>query len=200
MPHPSPTPPCKPFCFRALLLSFVNVPILWLFYRVFPHLHCSFPCVNPSFFLLPSFNCLITSIRCLVVVGGFTTSNPLLGALITQFTKFSHCKTKGNNIISHPRFQSYQACLVPLHMCHHVATPLLVECEDDIHIPEMGTWESSWTLKTSKFDCRGQNTLLWGIRHVIGKILKCRCRKWPRMSHLNICSTSYGKKKSRESN
>jgi hypothetical protein len=30
--------------------------------------------------------------------------------------------------------------------------------------------------------------------------LKCRCRKWPRMSHSDICSTSYGRKKGRESN
>jgi hypothetical protein len=30
--------------------------------------------------------------------------------------------------------------------------------------------------------------------HVIGKLLKCRCQKWPHMSHLDICSTSYGKK------
>jgi hypothetical protein len=39
-----------------------------------------------------------------------------------------------------------------------VATPLLEECEDDTHTPEMGTWESSMTPKTSEFDCRGQNT------------------------------------------
>jgi len=25
--------------------------------------------------------------------------------------------------------------------------------------------------------------------------LKCRCPKWPRMNHLDICSTSYGRKK-----
>jgi len=30
--------------------------------------------------------------------------------------------------------------------------------------------------------------------------LKCRCRKWACMGHLDICSTSYGKKKGRESN
>jgi len=30
--------------------------------------------------------------------------------------------------------------------------------------------------------------------------LKCRCRKWPRMGHLDICSTSYGKKKGQKSN
>jgi hypothetical protein len=32
------------------------------------------------------------------------------------------------------------------------------------------------------------------------KVLKCRCRKWPRLSHLDVCSTSNGKKKGRESN
>jgi hypothetical protein len=61
----------------------------------------------------------------------------------------------------------------------------------------MGTWKSSRTPKTSEFDCRGQNISPWGVLHVIGKLLKCRCRKWPRMNHLDVCSTSYGKKKGR---
>ncbi len=39
-----------------------------------------------------------------------------------------------------------------------VTIPLLEECEDDIHTLEMGTWESSGTPKTSKFNYRGQNT------------------------------------------
>jgi len=82
----------------------------------------------------------------------------------------------------------------------NVATPLLEECEDDTHIPEMGTSESPGTPKTSEFDCRGQNALPLSVLHVIGKILKCRCRKWPCMSHLDIFSISYGKKKGRESN
>ncbi len=30
--------------------------------------------------------------------------------------------------------------------------------------------------------------------------MKSRCPKWPRMSHLDICSSSYGQKKGRESN
>ncbi len=81
-----------------------------------------------------------------------------------------------------------------------VTTPLLEECEDDTHTPEMGTWESFRTPKNLEFDCRCQNTLPWGILHVIGKLLKCRCRKWPPMSHLDICNTSYGKKKGQESN
>jgi len=64
----------------------------------------------------------------------------------------------------------------------------------------MGTWESSKTPKISEFDCRGQNISPWGVFHVIGKLLKCKCRKWPCMSHLDICSISYGKKKGQESN
>ena len=64
----------------------------------------------------------------------------------------------------------------------------------------MGTWESIGTPETSEFDCRGQNTLHLGVRYIIGKLLKCRCRKWDRMNHLDICSTSYGKTKGWESN
>jgi hypothetical protein len=64
----------------------------------------------------------------------------------------------------------------------------------------MGTWESSGTFKTLELDFRGQNTSSWGVLHTIGKLSKCRCRKWPRISHLDIFSTSYAKKKGRESN
>jgi hypothetical protein len=77
---------------------------------------------------------------------------------------------------------------------------ILKECEDDTHIPEMGTWESFGTSKNLKFDCKGQNPLLWGVLYTVGNVLKCRCRKWPCMSHSEICSTSYGRKKGRESN
>jgi hypothetical protein len=64
----------------------------------------------------------------------------------------------------------------------------------------MGTWEPVGTPEISEFNCRGQSTSHCGVLHIIGKLLKCRCRKWARMSHLDICSTSYGKKKGRESN
>ncbi len=78
--------------------------------------------------------------------------------------------------------------------------PTLRECEDETHTPEMGTWESSVTPESSKFDCKGQNTLHWGVLYIIGKLLKCRCPKWACMTHLDICNTSYGQKKGRESN
>jgi hypothetical protein len=81
-----------------------------------------------------------------------------------------------------------------------VATPLLEECDNDTHTLKMGTWESSGTFKTLEFNCRGQNTSHWGVIHIIGKLSKCRCRKCPCMSHLDIYNTSYGKKKGRGSN
>jgi hypothetical protein len=77
--------------------------------------------------------------------------------------------------------------------------PTLRECEDETHTPEMGTWESSKTPKNSELDCKGQNTSPLGVLH-IRKLPKCRCGKWPRMSHLDICNTSYGQKKGRELN
>jgi hypothetical protein len=64
----------------------------------------------------------------------------------------------------------------------------------------MGTWESFETLETSEVDLRSQNTLHWGVLYINGKISKCRCRKWAHMGHLNICNTSYDKRKGRESN
>jgi hypothetical protein len=80
-----------------------------------------------------------------------------------------------------------------------VATPLWAKCEDETHTPKSGNFESSGTPKNSEFEFRGQNTSHWGVLYTIGKVLKCRCPKWPRMSHLDICSTSYGRKMCRES-
>jgi hypothetical protein len=64
----------------------------------------------------------------------------------------------------------------------------------------MGTWESSGTPKSSEFDRKGQNTSYWRDLYIIGKLSKCRCPKWTRMTHVDICNTSYGQKKGRELN
>jgi hypothetical protein len=81
-----------------------------------------------------------------------------------------------------------------------VATPLWGKCEVATHTPENGSLESSGTLENSEDDCKGQNTLHWGVLYTVGKVLKCRCPKWPCMSHLDICTPSYGQKKGQESN
>ncbi len=81
-----------------------------------------------------------------------------------------------------------------------VATPLWGKCEDETCTPKSGNLESSGTSETSELDCKGPNTLPWGVLYIVGKVLKCRCRKWPCMNHSDICNTSYGRKKGRESN
>ncbi len=82
----------------------------------------------------------------------------------------------------------------------HVATPLWPSVGVKPNIPKVGDLESSGTPECLEFDSRGQNTSHWGVLGVVGKVLKCRCLKCPRIGHLDICSPSYGQKKGRESN
>ncbi len=70
--------------------------------------------------------------------------------------------------------------------------PTLAKCEDETHTPKVGDLESSGTPECLEFDSKAQNTSHWGVLGVIGKVLKCRCPKWPRIGHLDICSPSYG--------
>jgi len=70
---------------------------------------------------------------------------------------------------------------------------------------KLNTWkswdlESSGTPECSKLNSKGQKTLHWGVLGVVGKVLKRRYRKCPRIGHLDICRPSYGQKKGRESN
>jgi hypothetical protein len=81
-----------------------------------------------------------------------------------------------------------------------VATPLWAKCEGEAHTPKSGKLESSGTPKNLELEFRGQNTSHCGVLGVIGKVLKWKCPKWPRMSCLDIYSPSYGQKKGRESN
>jgi len=69
--------------------------------------------------------------------------------------------------------------------------------------PTLGKSEdlkSSGTPECSELDRKAQNTSHWGVLSVIGKVLKRRYRKWPRIGHLDIFSPSFGQKKGRESN
>jgi len=60
--------------------------------------------------------------------------------------------------------------------------------------------ESRWTPEISESDCKGQTSMDYDFLYIIGKILKRRCLKWARIAHSDICNTSYGQKKGRESN
>jgi len=56
------------------------------------------------------------------------------------------------------------------------------------------------TPENSEDYLRGQISLPLRVLYINGKVLKCRCPKWPCMGHLDICSPSYGQKKGQESN
>jgi len=109
-------------------------------------------------------------------------------------------KAKKCIFIGYSLEQKGYRCFNPSTRKLHVATPLWAKCEDETHTPKSGNLESSKTPKNSELDCRGQNTSNWGVLYINGKVLTIRCPKWPRMSHLDICSPSYGQKKGRELN
>jgi hypothetical protein len=81
-----------------------------------------------------------------------------------------------------------------------VATPLWPGVRMKLTLPRLGIWSPPGTPEFLEFNSKGQNTFPWDVLGVIGKVLKCRCPKWPRIGHLDICSPSYGQKKGRESN
>jgi hypothetical protein len=76
-----------------------------------------------------------------------------------------------------------------------VATPLWAKCEGEAHIPKSGKLESYGTPKNSKLDCRGQISSHSSVLCVIGKVLKCRCPKWPRIGHLDSIAQVMGKRR-----
>jgi hypothetical protein len=72
-----------------------------------------------------------------------------------------------------------QICFVHIYFFNstNVATPFWAKGEDETHTPKSGNLESFETLENSKLDCRGQNTLNWGVLYTVEKVLKCRCPK-----------------------
>ncbi len=66
---------------------------------------------------------------------------------------------------------------------------------------ELPLWELEyeWTPKCPKINFRVQNPMDWRFFYIIGKLLKHRCQKWARMTHLDIWNTSYGQKKDQKS-
>jgi len=82
----------------------------------------------------------------------------------------------------------------------HVATPLWPSVGVKPNIPKVGNLESSGTPECLELDKKAQNTSHWGVLGVIEKVSKRRCRKCPRIGHLDICSPRHGQKKGRESN
>jgi hypothetical protein len=67
-------------------------------------------------------------------------------------------------------------------------------------LPKVGSWSPPGLPKTQSSIARVKTPCIGAVLDVIGKVLKFKCPKWPRMSHLDIYNPSYGQKKGRESN
>ncbi len=67
-------------------------------------------------------------------------------------------------------------------------------------LPKMGLGSPPGLSKTQSAIVGVKTPCIWSVLYTVGKVLKCRCPKWLRMSHLDICSISYGRKKGQESN
>jgi hypothetical protein len=118
-----------------------------------------------------------------------------------QIKRFYHILNTIEFVGSFRMFMSTYSCHQVYYHSHRVSQP---HCEASVrmktHTPKSGNSESFGTPENSKLDCRSQNTLHWDVIYTVEKVLKCNCPKWSRMTHLDICSTSYGQKKGRESN
>jgi hypothetical protein len=84
--------------------------------------------------------------------------------------------------------------------CTVCRNPNLAKCGVKPNTWKSWDLESTGTPECSELDSKGQNTSHWGVLGVVGKVLKRRCRKCPRIGNSDICSPSYGQKKGRESN
>jgi hypothetical protein len=67
-------------------------------------------------------------------------------------------------------------------------------------LPKMGLGSPPRLPKIQSVIARVKTLCIEALFIPLEKVLKYRCPKWPRMSHLDICSTSYGRKKGWESN
>ncbi len=94
----------------------------------------------------------------------------------------------------------------PIRICNKNPTRLLLQPHFEasvkmkLTLPKVGTWSPPGLPKTQSSIARVKTPRLEMFFISLKKVLKCRCPKWPRMSHLDICNTSYGRKKGRESN
>ncbi len=110
-----------------------------------------------------------------------------------------HIKTKIWTICKPIGFQMSKTWRSTRTKVKGVATPLWPSVGVKPNTSKVGDLESFRTPECLEFDSKAQNTSHWGVLGVIGKVLKRKYRKWPRIGHLDICSPSYGPKKSRES-
>jgi len=77
--------------------------------------------------------------------------------------------------------------------------PTLAKCGGEAqHLEKMRIWSPLGLPNVQSSTARPETPRIGGVLGVIGKVLKRRYRKWPRIGHLDICRPSYGQKKGRD--
>ncbi len=99
----------------------------------------------------------------------------------------------------HPNSFSFHYFHFWTHSCRMSQPHFGLSVRMKLTLPKVGTWSPPGLPKTQSLIV-GVKTPCIGVLYTVGKVLKCRCPTWPRMSHLDICSPSYGQKKGQESN
>ncbi len=77
----------------------------------------------------------------------------------------------------------------------------LAKCEGEAqHLEKVRIWSPPGLPNVQSSTARPKTPRIDVFLVSLEKVLKRKCRKWPRIGHLNICNPSYGQKKGRESN
>jgi len=111
---------------------------------------------------------------------------------MTNIIQCQHCKSKEHITFSCSKLTHFMAKVSQPHFGLSVRMKFTLS--------KVGTWSPPGLPKTQSLIAGVKKPCIGGVLYINGKLLKCRCPKWPRMSHLDICSPSYGQKKGRESN
>jgi hypothetical protein len=122
------------------------------------------------------------------------------GKIFLHISKYFviHVKKYPLNILS--TWTKYSKTFGLAHVLMLVATPILRESEEEDSHFQHGNLRVRRDSQNFKEWLQGSKHIALESSLYLGKLLKCRCVKWACMTHFDICSTSYGKKKVRESN
>ncbi len=101
--------------------------------------------------------------------------------MLTQFGVELEHWTKHQKTIIAKNDQEIRKCICFMSQPHFGQV-----CGVKPNTSKVGDLESFGTPECLEFDSKAQNTLHWGVLGVIGKVLKRRYRKWPRIGHLDI--------------
>jgi hypothetical protein len=103
-------------------------------------------------------------------------------------------KAKGCKVASQREAGSHVACF---RECKRVWGNRPSHSQGNSHF---GSWSLGGLLNFQSAITRVKTHRIEEFLYIIGKLLKHKCLKWARMTHLDIWNTSYGQKKGRESN